>query len=515
MKPSHRVVFNTGVLYAKLLIVMVIGLINIRLILSALGETDYGIYSLVAGVVGMLAIMQSAMSGASMRFMAHSFGSDDDILISKTFNTTVFLHFVIGLIVIIIIEVGGMFMFEYLLDIPEAKVFDAKIVFHFMVITTFVTIIAVPYDAVINSHENLLVLSLVDIFGAILRLGVAIYLTYSHLNLLIFYGFSMLLVQIILRFIKQRYSVIHYKECKLNFRKYVDKSLTKTMLSFSGWNLFGAIAAMAVTQVRSVLLNMFFGVSLNAANGIAMQVSSKVNTVSSSMTRALNPQLVKSEGSGDRKRMLRLTELSTKFSVFLFALFAIPVIIEMPYLINLWLKDVPDFVIIFSRLILIGLFLDKFTFEISSAIRAVGKIRNFQIVEAIIFLFNIPVSYVLFKLGFPPYTIFFVTIVLILIIFVMRLYFGNKIANLNIMHFLKNGVFPLLVPITLATLVAVLLNFQVKESIFRLFLTFGLSMGTLTFVLLKFSLNQEENLKIQDMVTAGIEKLKQIKNLKL
>lgn len=514
MKPSHRIVFNTGVLYVKLLIVMVIGLVNVRLILSALGETDYGIYSLVAGVVGMLAIMQSAMSNASMRFMAHSLGSDDDIIISKTFNTTLFLHFVIGLIVVIIIEVGGLFMFEYLLDIPEGKVFDAKVVFHFMVITTFVTIIAVPYDAVIYSHENLLALSLVDIFGAILKLGVAIYLTYSNLNLLILYGFSMLLVQIIMRLIKQRYSVTHYKECKLNFRKYIDKSLAKTILSFSGWNLFGSIAAMSVTQVRSILLNMFFGVRLNAANGIAMQVTSQVNKVSSSMTQALNPQLVKSEGSGDRKQMLRLTELATKFSVFLFTLFAIPVIIEMPYLFNLWLKDVPDFAIIFSRLILIGLLLEKFSFEITSAIRAVGKIRDFQVVETIIVIFNIPISYFLFKNGFPPYTIYIVAILFAMIGFGGRLYFGKKVAGLNIIHFMKNGVFPLLMPIVLATSAAVILNSHVKESIFRLFLTFVLSMGTLTFVLWKFSLKQEETMKIKRMVTAGIGKLKQIKNRK-
>ncbi|MCD4731456.1 MAG: hypothetical protein K8R74_12695, partial [Bacteroidales bacterium] len=249
-------------------------------------------------------------------------------------------------------------------------------------------------------------------------------------------------------------------------------------------------------------------------NGVAMQVTNQVNTVSASMTRALNPQLVKSEGSGDRKRMLRLTELATKYSIFLFALFAIPVIIEMPYLFNLWLKEVPEYAIIFSRLILIGLLLEKFSFEITTAIRAVGKIRNFQVVETIILIFNIPISYLLFKLGFPPYSIFLVGFAFTLIIFMERLYFGKKVAGLNIMHFMKNGVFPLLIPIAVAVFATTVLNSQVKESIFRLFLSFVLSMGTLTFVLWKFSLKQEETTKIKGMVTAGIGKLKQIKNRK-
>jgi O-antigen/teichoic acid export membrane protein len=491
---------------------MIIGFINVRLVLSALGEVDYGIYSLVAGVVGLLAILRVAMSNASMRFMAHSLGTKDDNLIQKTFNTTLFLHLVIGVFMISIIEVGGFFMFEHLLDIPAEKVSDAKIVFHFMAITTFVSIIAVPYDAVINSHENLLILSLVDIFGAVLKLGVAIYLTFSHLNLLVLYGFSMLVIQIIMRIIKQRYSITHYKECKLSLRKHIDKSLAKKILSFSGWNLFGSIAAMSVTQVRSILLNMFFGVSMNTANGIAMQVSSQLSLVSSSMTRALNPQLVKSEGGGDRKQMLRLTELSTKYSIFLFALFAIPVIIEMPYLFRLWLKNVPDFVIIFSRLIIIGLLLDKFTFEITSAIRAVGKIKNFQIVETIIVLFNIPISYLLFKNGFPPYTIYAVAILLIIIVSLGRLYFGKKVTGLLIIHYIKNGVLPLFLPIAMSTFIAAIINTQITESIFRLFLTFFVSMGMLSFGLWKISLKQNEIAKIQEILTSVIEKLTRMKN---
>ena len=348
MKATNRIIYNTGVLYIKLIVVMIISLINVRLVLGALGEVDYGIFTLVAGSVSLLAILRVAMTNASMRFMSHSLGTKDVFLKHQTFNTTLLLHLLIGIVMFAIIEIGGYFMFEYWFVIPAEKIHDSKIVFHFSAITTFIMIIAVPYDAVINSHENMLFLSLVDIFGAVMKLGVAIYLTYSHYNLLLIYGFSLLIIQFIMRVIKQIYSVKKYNECKIDFKKYLNKSLAKQIVSFSGWNLFGSVAAMSVKQVRNILLNMFFGVTLNTANGISMQVSSQLSLFASSLTRAINPQLVKSEGAGDRKNVIILTEKATKYSTFLFALFAVPVIIEIPYLFSLWLEETPEYAIIFS-----------------------------------------------------------------------------------------------------------------------------------------------------------------------
>ncbi|MFC2096243.1 hypothetical protein ACFLQ3_00920 [Bacteroidota bacterium] len=511
MKPSHKIVFNTGVLYVKLLVVMALSLFTTRLVLGALGETNYGIYSLVAGVVGMLAIMQSAMSSASMRFMAHSLGSNNEILILKTFNTTLFLHIIIGLVVVAIIEIGGYFMFDYLLNIPADKVFDAKVVFHFMALTTFVSIIAVPYDAVINSHENLLALSIVDVIGSFLKLGLAIYLTVSHFNLLILYGFGMLAIQIIMRIIKQRYSVTHYKECTLNLKIYIDKSLAREILYFSGWNLFGSIAGVSVTQVRSVLLNMFFGVTINAADGISKTSSGQVNLVSTSLTRAINPQLVKSEGSGDRQKMLRITNISTKFSVFLFALFAIPVILETPYLLNVWLKNVPAYAVIFVRLTLIGLFIDKFTFEITSAIRAVGNIRNLTIVEAVIAFTNIPVAYLFFKMGFPPYSIYIISIIIGSLAILNRFYFGKKVAGMNIYIFIKNGISPIFILIILATLFSLIPLSFLHESFIRLILVSLTFILTLTISFWFFGLTNEEHTKMKQILHSILKKAKRLK----
>lgn len=500
MKSANKVIFNTGVLYGQLIISMAIGLFTTRIVLDALGETNYGIYMLVAGVVGMLGVLNSNMSNTSMRYMAHSLGTGDRETSLKTFNTTLFLHFVIGIIVIMIMEIGGLLMFDYLLNIPDDKVFDAKVIFHFMVLTTFVTVIAVPYDAVMNSHENLLALALVDILGYVLKLGVAIYLTYRETHLLIFYGFLMLVVQVMQRVIKQWYSKIKYDECKIRFRRYVDKKLMRSILNFTGWNLFGSIGSTFVTQVRGIFLNMFFGVTLNTAEGIAKSATSQINKVSVSMTRAINPQLIKSEGGGDRKRMLRITVISTKFSIFLFALFAIPVILETNYLMQLWLKEVPEYAVVFTQIILIAMFIEKFTFSITDTIRAIGKIRNFQVAETSFRILNIPLGYLVFKMGYSPIAIYIISMIISILIFGNRLYFGKKIAGIIIPNYLKNAVKPVLFPLLIAGSLSFLVHFYMIESFTRFFLVTFAFMSLLTLTFWFWGLMDEERAKFKEIV---------------
>jgi len=496
MKVAERVIYNTSILYLRLIVVMIIGLFTTRLVLDALGEINYGIYTLVAGIVGMLAILQSAMATTSMRYMSHSLGVGNKKVIAKTFNTTLFLHIIIGFIVLLFIEVGGYFMFEYFLQIPEEKLFDAKIVFHLMALTTFVTILAVPYDAVINSHENLLLLSIVDILGSLLKLALAIYLSLTNVNLLIIYGTGLFVIQLILRLLKRQYSIKRYKECEINFKQHIDKTKIKEILAFTWWNLFGSIAAMSVTQVRSVLLNMFFGVKVNAAEGISKTASSQINTVSVNLTRAINPQLVKSEGAGNRERMLQITSISTRFSILLFSIIAIPVIMETKYLLDLWLKQVPEYAVIFTQLTLITLLISKFTFEITNAIRAVGRIKEFQLVETFLLTLNIPIAYFLFKWEYSPEYIYYVAITVSLLTSIYRLYIGEKVAGLKIKQFLKSTIISSIVPIIMAFSASLLLKEAINPSLFRLFLITLTNVSILLLYFYFFSISLYEKLII-------------------
>lgn len=467
MKNAKKVVFNTGVLYIRLIIGLLVGLFTTRLVLEALGETDYGIYMLVAGVVAMLGILNSNMSNTSMRFIAHSLGSNNKKHLIQTFNTTIILHFAVALLVVLIMLIGGYFLFEFIINIPENRIYEAKVVFGCMLLTTLITVISVPYDALINAHENLLILSLAEIFGDLLKLAIAVYLLYSNSNLLIKYGILMLVVQILLRLIKQWYCRVKYDESKFVIKAY-NKKILKTILNFTGWNLLASVGAMAVTQARGLILNIFFGVRINTSEGIARSGSIALNMVSTNLTGAINPQMVKSEGAGNRERMKYIIGVSTKYSIFLFSLFAIPVLFESNLLLEIWLNEVPDYTVVFLQITILHMLVEKFTFPITDAIRAVGNIRNFQITETLLFISNIPIGYFIFKMDYGPESIYIVGIVLSFFILINRLYFGKIIVGIKPLEFLNRAVIPTLGVVLLASSFTLIPYFILDSGILRL-----------------------------------------------
>lgn len=429
-------------------------------------------------------------------------------LVKRTFNTSLIIHFFIGLVVVLIMEVGGLFMFKYWLNIPPERIYDAKIIFHFMVLTTFVSVISVPFDAVMNSHENFLAISLIKMLQILVGLGIAIYISYLGSNQLIIYGFLVLLNQIMIRIIMQVYSRINYTECKIRLKDYIDKVLIRSILSFAGWNMLGVTSSIIITQTKSILLNMFFGVSLNAANGIANTLTSQLNNFSTSMTQAINPQIMKSEGGGNRDQMIRLTTMAAKFSVFLFAIFSIPVFIEAPYLLKLWLKNVPEFVVIFTRLMILTMIIEKFTFPITTAISAIGRIKEITIVGLLTISLTIPMAYFLFKAGMPPQTIYLVGIFISILTAGVRLYYGKKIAGINVGSYLSSVVLKSSLPILLAAGFTILPSLFLNESFVRLVLTTGISIIATVILIRYIGLTKEEFLRLKGIVQSLLIKLK-------
>lgn len=508
MSNSKRVFNNTIILYIQLVIGVSIGLFTTRILLNALGETDYGIYILVAGVIGMLNILNSNMSNTAMRFMSHSLGTSDELLIKKTFNTTIFLHIIVGICVVIIMQLGGWVMFEFFLNIPEEKLTDARYLYQFMIATTFITVVSVPYDAVMNAHENLVALSVTDILGYVFKLITALVVLEVTTNKLIIYGLLLLFIELTLRLIKQAYSRKKYMECKISFAEFIDIKLIKQILSFTSWNLFGSIGYVAVNQIRSLILNSFFGVKINAADGISNNASSQVNMFSVNLTRAINPQLIKSESSGDRQKMLFYTKISTKYSTFLFSFFAIPIIIKMPYLLELWLKDVPEYTFLFAQIILIGMLIEKFTFQITDAIRAVGVIKRFQITETFFRILNIPAAYIVFKFGAMPYSIYIVSVFVSIIIFFNRLYFGKKIAGIIPKDFLNKALLPVTIPIIITFFLTYILSAFTNENILNLIFVFAISFLTMFITFWFIGVDINERIQIRKLFDLLIIKLK-------
>lgn len=509
MDSSKRVILNTAVTYMSLILRMAVGLFAVRFILKALGETDYGIYIAVAGVIGLLDFLNANMTNTSMRYLAHSLGSGDLDIVKKTFNSTLAIHYVVAFFTAILMEICGLVLLEYILDIPVEKNYEAHVIFQCMIVTTIISIIAVPYDAVINAHEKIWLLSMFDVLSAILVLCLSVYLLYSDGNRLIIYGFGLMAIQIILRTSKLLYSKFIFEECRdLSFR-YVEKGYIKSILSFTGWNLLGAIAGSFTHHLRGIIINVFFGVRLNAAEGISRQVNGTVNMVSVSMTKAINPQLMKSEGSGDRKRMLYLTEIASKYSSFLFGLVAAPLAIELPIILNMWLDHVPDYTVVFCQLSLATMLISKFSFQITHAIQAVGKIRNFQLTETILCLLPLPISYYLFSLGASPVASYIVGLAFSIPIFLFRIYFGKKITGLNIWKFIRYGILSTLIPLLIATLLTILFVQLVPASIWRIPVTFVVNIFLFAVLFWIMGISKDERLQWINIIGSIVKRKRQ------
>jgi len=440
MQSSNRVVFNTGITYAKTIATSLIALYSTRLVLNALGVEDFGLYNVVGSIIGMLAFLNAAMSTSTQRFISYNLGTKNLENVSKVFANSVIIHFCIGIFLVIGIEVIGVYFINYQLKIDVSRISAAIYILHFVAASTFITVISVPYDAVINAHENMTFLAVVSIIEAIFKLLVAVSLLYLAGDKLFWYGLLMMFTAIIIRLIKRVYSRRRYKECRANIIKEYDKREIASLTSFAGWNLFGALSAIGRNQGTSVVLNLFFSTTINAAYGIANQVNGQLMFFSSTMLSAIRPQIMKSEGSGERERMIRLALIANKFSFFLFTFFALPLFFEMPFILELWLKNVPAHTVEFCRAIIVLTLLIQLNTGLMTAVQAIGKIKVYQMVAGSIQLLTLPVGYVFLKLGYPPYSILVVSIVLEISSTIFRVYYFHHLTGYSIRAYLKEVI---------------------------------------------------------------------------
>lgn len=508
MESSTRVAVNTGLLYGKMVITTLIALYSTRLVLNALGVTDYGIYSLVAGVIALLAFLNMAMAISTQRYMSYYQGVGEFERLKSIFNTSIVLHLVIGVLVVILIEVAGFFIFDGVLKIPPERIRVAKMVYHFMALSTFFTINAVPYDATIIAHENMLFDAVSGVLESFLKLGIALWLLVAKSDRLIIYGAATAALTIIMRIIKSSYCHWKYPECKVNISEGFKSEGFHEMVAFAGWNLFGSFCAILRNQGLAVVLNFFFGIILNAAYSIAQQVNSHLIAFATNMLKSLNPQIMKSEGSGDRPRMLRLAMLACKMAFVLLCFFAIPFIIEMPYILKIWLKTVPENAAILTQLYILLSLVQLLTYPLGTAVQSVGKIKSFQLIVGFLLLFNIPLAFLLMKLGLPPYFVLIGAIFLDVVAGAARIWIAHKVAGLSVSEYLKTVLIPCFLMMIVASLITMIPRTLIDEGFLRL----GISLitSTLSLILLaKFLvLSDDENQKIADIIHTFYTKTK-------
>ena len=465
---NKRIAKNTLLLYVRLLLTMVIGLYTSRVILNTLGISDYGINNVVAGFVSMFTLLTSSLSAAIGRFINVSLGKGDIQRLKTVFSTSVTIMLVMSVIMLIVAEPISLWFLNNKMNIPEGRMYAANWVLQFSLLSFVVNLISVPYNAIIIAHERMGVYAYMSIFDVTMKLVIVYMLYISPFDKLITYSFLFLCVGIIDRIIYGVYCGRHFEEA--HYRFVFDKSLLKNMGSFAGWNLFGSGSYLFNTQGVNIITNIFFGVTANAARGVANQVEGIVKQFVTNFTTAINPQIMKSYAKGDMDYLYSLVCRGAKFSYLLMLLFVVPFMFETEVLMQLWLKNYPPEAPMFLRLSLIGTMFDMLGNSTANAAWATGHIKKYYMYVATIGCLVFPISWGLFALGCPAYMSYVVFIVVYFILMFVKVQIIKGLISFNPIMYYKEvlgRIFP-------ATIVSFILPaffyFNMDSSLVRTFI---------------------------------------------
>jgi O-antigen/teichoic acid export membrane protein len=416
MNNNKRIIKNTLFLYIRMIFTIGVNLYTSRLVLETLGIEDYGIYNIVAGVIVMFGFLNASMSGATSRFLTFELGKGNRKSLLKTFSASLTVHFIIAGIIFILGETFGLWWMNTKLVINPTKLYAAQWVYQFSIISAIFSIIQVPYNAMIVAHEKMNIYAYIEIFNSSLKLGIILLLNIINYDKLILYAFLILCASVFITIIYRICCIKIISPFKFNVKW--NKEIILPMLQFSTWDLYGNMSVIAKTQGVNMLLNLFFGVLVNAAYGIANQVQCAVNSFSSNFLLAVRPQVMKYFASGEIEKMKSLMNNSSKFAFILMYLLELPFILECNFILHLWLKKVPEYALIFTQLNLIPSLIYTLCSPMVFAIHASGKIKGFSFITGTIYLSVIPFSYLFFKMGFSPIIPYILNIILMMILYI-------------------------------------------------------------------------------------------------
>lgn len=397
---NKRIAKNTIMLYIRMGIGMLVGLYTSRVVLQVLGVSDYGIYGVVGGIVAFMGFLNSSMSGATSRFLTYELGKGSDGKLKETFVSSFWVHLIIAVIILILAETVGLWFLYKKLVIPEERMFAAFWVYQLSIAASIVSITQVPYNASIISHEDMDLYAYVEIANVMLKLVIVYLLMLITADKLILYASLYFIVSFGTTMYYRWYCLHHYEESHLTLTW--DKEIVNKMLNFCGWDLYGNGCIVGKEQGLAFLINMFFGVTLNAGNAIAGQVSSVISGFSSNITLAVRPQIIKSYAEKDFARMQTLLKNAIKYVFLLQACISVPLIFEMEYIQGIWLGEIPPYAVIFCQIMLFTSIFRTTIIIMNIAIHATGNIRRLSYISGSISLIQLPVIYIILKMGGSP-----------------------------------------------------------------------------------------------------------------
>lgn len=505
MDDNKRIVVNTGIIYGKLVITTVIGLLASRYILLSLGSSDFGLYSVVGGIVTFLNVIGVTMVSTSYRFLAVGLGSGDSIRLGQIYNSLSLVHWLLALFLIVIGEVIGLFYINNYLVVAADKLVDARFVFHVSLLTAAFSVINVPASGLTIAKEKFLFTSAVEVIVAVAKLVLVIYMMTYDGNRLRLYAFIMLGMQVLTTLLYQSYCYIHDREI-IKFKINRRKEDYKEIATFTGWSLLGASAYIGNTQGAAIIINRFFGTVLNAAYGIASQVNSYANTFIKGITQAAVPQIMKSYGAGNHERSLRLVYIICRISSLALLLLLVPMLSFTHEILVVWLKEPPEYAVEFVVFLLITLFVSVLGSGFDSCIQSTGKIRNNEVVYALICLIQLPIMYVAYKLGAEPYFNAILLCGATLIQKTYQIHLLGKIASFDVYAYLKEGVIPVLITFAVTLPPILLVKHTFTFSTIGLIIFIILYEVWIVVAIYLFGLKQGEKMQIINFVKSKVLK---------
>ena len=462
---NKRIAKNTLFMYFRMLLTLVVGLYTSRVVLQTLGISDYGLYNVVGGIITLFTFINGTLATGTQRFLSFALGEQNFDKMKSVFSTTMVLHALFSLIIVVIAEVVGLWLLYNKMQIPEGRMEAALWVFQFSIFSTMAKMIEVPYMATLIAHEKMDIYAYISIYDVVMKLLIVYVIQIIGYDKLIFYAFLLFVVSISSVLIFLSYCRAKYNETRsiVGF----NKSTFKEIASFSSWNIFGCGAVALQGQGVNVLLNMFFGTVINAARGIAFQVNGYIMQFVQNVQVAVNPQIVKLYASGDIENMQRLIINNSKFVGYLILLIVVPVYLEIHTILKLWLGHYPDYAPVFLRIVLIQSVIQTISKPLVTGIHAVGKMKGVNLTAGMVLLSILPVSYTFLKLGASPVTIFWVNTIPWLIHTFIELYWLRKYISFPVTGFLRE-VYGRIIPIgILMTIIplAIKINIHFSEYI--------------------------------------------------
>lgn len=495
---NSAIVYNSIALYIRLLITSICGLATTRFALQALGANDYGLFSVIGGIISFIAIINTIMSGTSNRFIATAIGKGDMNEANRTFNVNFIIHFVIALgILFVSIPIGDWYIYNYVHYDGDLRLVVQ--VFRFTIIGSVVSIIGVPFNGLLLARERFILFSFIDIISSIMKLIIA-YLLINHFdNKLLIYAAS-------LSFLSAYPTLIYYIYCKNNFSQIVkwnfvrESDVYKKVLGFSIWVGYGAIATVGKSQGSSLLVNAFFSTIMNTALGIANIVNGILLMFASSVTKSISPQITKNYAAGNYERSENLAIMASKISYMIMLCVSVPFIVAADYIFEIWLGSIPNYVVIFTHLIIVDALIGSLNAGIPELVFAMGNIKWYQLIVNTLFLLSIVVGYIVLKAGAPAYSLIITYIIFSLIVLVVRQIILNKLVKINNWRLIRQSYIPSLV-ITATFLCLFLIPINYHPSI-----KIGIAYIYLLIIILLFGLKRQEKKVIFSLIKSVINK---------